>query len=209
MFHVFTLQGKLFNVPVEQLSEIQKVHQANKANRVRKIIDGEPRNPGSGEASGTDYAREAYQKAIQTENYSEPVFHASEIMSSPVMSIAPGMSAADAWKSFEASGVRHMPVLSAEGTIIGIVSDRDLLKQLIITNGNKEDARETVIRDIMATRVIVTGPTTDIRRIAKAMMDHHIGTMPIVDDDGLPIGIITRSDILHAIINHPQIRLWA
>jgi CBS domain-containing protein len=33
--------------------------------------------------------------------------------------------------------------------------------------------------------------------------------MPIVNEAGLPVGIVTRSDILHAIIHHPGFNFWA
>lgn len=209
MFHLFTLQGRQMEVPLEQLSKIQRVHQTKKVNRTRKFIVGESPDRDSGENRDISYAREAYKKGIQTAHGSAPVFHASEIMSSPVISISPETSAADAWEKFKISEVRHMLVLSTEGNIVGIVSDRDLLKHLLIKNGKIEEARKVVIGDIMATKIIAASSTTDIRRIAKAMMDHHIGTIPIVDEDGSPVGIVTKSDILHAIINHPQIKFWA
>ncbi|TFH42020.1 MAG: CBS domain-containing protein, partial [Chrysiogenales bacterium] len=113
------------------------------------------------------------------------------------------------WVKFKEAGVRHMPVLSSDGAMIGIVSDRDLLKQFVISDGKVEDARNVSVKEIMAVEVIAAAPHTDIRRVARAMLDNHVGTMPIVDEEGQPVGIVTRSDILHAIIHHPGLNFWA
>jgi acetoin utilization protein AcuB len=209
MFHIFTLQGKKIDSPLEHLPQNVKVRQVLKRDMARKTIEGKSFDQEMAEGGHVSYAHDAYRKAIQNENESRPVFHAGDIMNFPVITIDPGLKASDAWVTFKNANVRHMPVLSAEGRIIGIVSDRDLMKQLIIKDGTVEDAREVRVKDIMADEVITASPLTDIRRIAKVMLDHHIGTMPIVDEDGLLVGIITRSDILHAIINHPQLKLWA
>ncbi len=213
MFHLFTLDGKQADLPLERLKPNLRVNRVEKKYRSRKYIESDVR--GTEERStpgeGGDYhqASEAYSKAVRMENTSERVFKAFEIMSTPVITIEPEITAADAWKRFNDSGVRHMPVLSHEGAIIGILSERELLKQLIIRDGKVEDAREIAVRDIMSSDVIATGPLTDIRRVARAMLDQHVGLMPIVDEQGGLSGVVTRSDILHAIIHHPGLSLWA
>ncbi len=209
MFHIFTLQGKKIDLPLERLPQNVKIRQVQKRDMARKTIEGKSFDQEMFEGGHVSYARDAYEKAIKIDNEGRPVFHAGEIMNFPVLSIAPEIKVSDAWVTFKKANVRHMPVLSEEGRIIGIVSDRDLLKQLIIKEGAMEDVRDVRVKDIMADEVITASPLTDIRRIAKVMLDHHIGTMPIVNEGELLAGIITRSDILHAIINHPQLKLWA
>ncbi len=209
MFHIFTLEGKQSDIPLEHLPRHLKVRQVDKKTRTRKLFSGGPGEGQEGTSGSGRYASEAYQRAMRQDNIKPPVFHASEIMSTPVITISPELTAAEAWERFERTGVRHMPVLTGEGKITGILSDRDILKELIVHEGRVENAREVTVQFIMATEVIVSTPLTDIRRIARAMLDHHIGTMPIVGAAGELTGIITRSDILHAVINHPGLLLWA
>jgi len=143
------------------------------------------------------------------ENEKAPVFNASGIMSYPVFTVGPDVSVKEAWVEFMDKKVHHMPVISDEGKIIGIISDRDLLKKLIISDGVIETSRDSSVRDTMSSDVLATTPLTDIRRIAKVMLDHHIGAMPVVSTEGELAGIITRSDILFAIIHQPELKLWA
>ncbi len=60
----------------------------------------------------------------------------------------------------------------------------------------------------MVREVITASRFTDIRRIAKVMFDEHIGSMPVLDDNRKLEGIISRSDILHALVNYPPLKLW-
>ncbi|MBN2078406.1 MAG: CBS domain-containing protein [Spirochaetes bacterium] len=209
MFHIFTLQGKRIDSQLEHIPQNIKVDRIAKKERPRKTLDREPSGPGPGAGSGEGYAREAYRKAAEPEQAPVPVLHAGAIMSSPVITISPDLTASEAWEKFREAKVRHMPVISADGSMIGIVSDRDLLKRLIINEGRIEDARSVTVKEIMAVEVIAAPPQTDIRRVARAMLENHVGTMPIVNEAGLPVGIVTRSDILHAIIHHPGFNFWA
>lgn len=209
MFHLFTLQGNRIDAPLENLHRNVRVHHARNSSRVKKFSEDGYFKNGSGSGGGGNYGTDVYREASRMENVKSQVFHASEIMSSPVFTIGLDVSANDAWNEFMDKKVHHMPVLSAEGKIIGIISERDLLKKLIINDGKVETARDATVKDIMSTDVIATTPLTDIRRIAKAMLDHQIGVMPVVSGDGSIAGIITRSDILYAIIHQPELNLWA
>ena len=198
MFHVYTATGVQYNVPMEKLQKPQKV------SPYRKII-GFKNNSGNTDFSS---AEKAYRDAVHVENEREEIFYAYEIMSSPVYTLQQGLNIAVAWNDFEAKKVHHMPVLSDSKEIIGIVSYGDLLKRMNVINNVIEKITDITVKDIMTREVISAGRVTDIRRIAKVMFDNHIGTMPILDENALLTGIITRSDILFALINRAPLKLW-
>lgn len=212
MFHLFTIEGKRLDLPLENIKQNLRVDRTKKNYRSRPNIGVDVHRTDERldrEGGENLYGREAYRKAARGENIKERVYRALEIMSSPVITIDPGITAAEAWKSFNEHGCRHMPVVSDEGAIIGILSERDLLKKLIIREGKVEDAVDISVEDIMSRDIIATGPHIDIRRIAQAMLEHHLGIMPIIDEKGALAGVVTRSDILNAIIHHPGFSLWA
>lgn len=209
MFHLFTLQGKRIDAQLEQLPKNIRVHHAKSNNRIRKFSDKEARGSGTEKGFTEKYGADVYREELKHEPEKTPVFHAAEIMSFPVITITRDVHVNDAWFRFANEKVHHMPVVNDEGEIIGIISDRDLLKKLIIKNEKIDTIDDVTVGDIMSKDVIATTPLTDIRRIAKAMLDHHINAMPVVNDEGSIQGIITGSDILYAIIHHQEIRLWA
>jgi len=52
------------------------------------------------------------------------------------------------------------------------------------------------VKDIMTDRVVVAGPETTIDEIVSLLLDHQVSGLPVVDDDGLLLGVITEIDII-------------
>jgi CBS domain-containing protein len=52
------------------------------------------------------------------------------------------------------------------------------------------------VADIMTTEVITVKQETTVRELAEIFKEHHIGSLPVVDDSGAPIGIVTESDLI-------------
>lgn len=209
MFHLFTLQGKRIDAPLEHIPRNFRVHHAGINNRVKKYREGDSSGNLNDTPGNPNYGADTYKEAVNEEYEKTPVFHASEIMSSPVISIGPEVKANDVWLKFKDKRIHHMPVTSDDGKLIGIISDRDFLKKFSESGETNQSLTDIRVKDIMSTDVIATALLTDIRRVARAMLVHHIGAMPVVDDNGSLTGIITRSDILRAIIHQPELKFWA
>ena len=52
-------------------------------------------------------------------------------------------------------------------------------------------------RDIMSKPVVTAHPDTPLREIARLMLEKNITAVPVVDDDGAPIGIVSEGDLIH------------
>ena len=61
----------------------------------------------------------------------------------------------------------------------------------------------------MSKEVITSDPVSDIRRIAQVMQQYKLHAVPIVDEQDALIGIVSRSDILRALINDPPLNIWS
>jgi len=159
-----------------------------------------------------DHAGDTYQ-AVGKLPEDSPVLLASEIMTSPVVTLTPQAMILEALTLVREKKFRHIPVLTTEGTLVGMVSDRDILRCI---GGITEDYRQQTIpyslndqvKEIMSGQVLVSGIDTDIRLIARLFVEQRVGAMPIVTDRRL-IGILTRSDILQAVMRHYVFELWA
>ncbi len=209
MFFIHTLEGLYRDLTLEALIHKTNVSGVTSNSRTRKLLRGESDSHGNTPEGRTmSYAEKSYRQAVNIKNELEPIFHAYQIMSSPVKTLQPGMKITDAWALFNREKVHHMPVVNNAKNIEGIVSVIDLLKRLIITDDKISNQTDEIISDIMIKEVVTASRVTDIRRIAMVMFTMHIGTMPILDDDKNLIGIITRSDILHAMITYPPLKLW-
>ena len=61
----------------------------------------------------------------------------------------------------------------------------------------------------MKRQVLSAQESTLIRHLAKAICNHRIGALPVVNAENRVLGIVTRSDILGAIVNEAPLELWA
>ena len=158
-------------------------------------------------------AEKAYSDTFQSEKERGIALHAHQIMTSPVVTLFPSTTIADAWKLFRERRFRHVPVVTEQGKIFGIISDRNLLRYAATTgkvppySENMPEATLT-IESLTKTRVITSSHETEIRQIARMLFEQRIGAMPVVNDAGVVKGIITRSDILRTLVNHAPLELW-
>lgn len=99
--------------------------------------------------------------------------------------------------------IRHMPVLE-DGRLVGIVSERDLLasslsKSLEFGDRERRTFMKSVdVSEVMTGDVICVEPSTPIREAARTMIRQRIGCLPVVDERGEPLGLITETDLLRA-----------
>lgn len=151
-------------------------------------------------------ASDAYQEIEKLED-NKPALFAHQIMQKHVLTLTPYMKIEQALTLFQKYAYRHLPVVFAGGQVTGMISDRDILYYLA---GLNETNRKSPIQieQLMTSPVITAIQQTDIRYIARLFVEQHIGAIPIVDDGALK-GIITRSDILNAVVHHYELELWA
>lgn len=151
-------------------------------------------------------ASDIYQ-GIEKLSEHEPVIFAHQIMQESVVTLTPEMKIDQALNLFQKRGFRHLPVVLAEGKVTGMVSDRDVLQYQAGLKGRGQKKAMPIER-LMKSPVITAVMETDVRYIARLFIERRIGAIPIVDNGALT-GIVTRSDILQAMIIHYELELWA
>ncbi len=116
---------------------------------------------------------------------------ARDIMSYPVITVAPTTTAANAARLLYSHGFTALPVVDGTG-LVGIVTEADL-----IDAPARSEAPPVLVRDVMTTPVESLTPGADLADIARIMLDVRIRCLPVVD--GLRVvGVVTRRDLLRA-----------
>ncbi|TGL85976.1 CBS domain-containing protein [Leptospira congkakensis] len=181
------------------------------SDRVHKIHPGGQSFPVSGEGSESPNspsssflhrsARDVYKEsAAQTE---KPVYFLHEIMSTPTYTLPSTETITRCLDFMLEKRIRHLPITNESGTLVGFVSDRDILEK------SKSYERDWPVSDIMTKRVLVGSPGSEIRGVTKVLLEERIGCIPVVDDDNHPIGMITRSDLLRLLLKYPNLNIIA
>ena len=99
-------------------------------------------------------------------------------------------------------------MLDAVSHVVGIIGVQNLLTTLAAGERQMDIALARRVDAVMATPVVCASPETDIRRIARVMLEHNVDGVPIVNDSGGLQGFVSRSDILNAIVTDPPLSMW-
>ncbi|TWI56942.1 acetoin utilization AcuB family protein [Halalkalibacter nanhaiisediminis] len=124
-----------------------------------------------------------------------------QIMSRNVYTLTADSPIVDAMKLIELHQIRHIPVVDENDYLIGIISDRDIRDvspSIFHSTEHLEDFLKPV-SSIMKKNVITAHPLDFVEEISSLFYEHHIGCIPIVDDEKV-VGIITETDILHTLV---------
>ena len=107
---------------------------------------------------------------------------------------------------FDEHRFHHLLVVDG-GRIVGVVSDRDLLKHISPFAGSAMNERPqdaaTLNKHVhqVMTRKPVTAPADLlVAEAAKVMLEHDISCLPVLDPAGKPLGIVTSKDLLRALV---------
>jgi CBS-domain-containing membrane protein len=98
-------------------------------------------------------------------------------------------------------GVSAFPVLDSADRVVGVVSEADLLLKevgpgLALSRGERVKAAGMTAAELMSTPAITIGPDASVAEAAKIMYAHRVKRLPVVEDDGCLVGIISRVDVL-------------
>lgn len=121
-------------------------------------------------------------------------FFAIDIMTSPVQTMPVGALLKDVKELMKSKEVRHVPILDGKN-IIGMISDRDLLR--VGASGTFPFLKA---RNIMSTVLVVALDETPLAHIARVLMEEKISCLPVINKDHHLVGMISRTDILRAVV---------
>ena len=132
----------------------------------------------------------------------------SRSMVSDVITIDKDASVFEAQEKMAANGIRHLPIVDADGQLIGIVTDRDIRSampySLIKEKGNAEERAKLAdlkVEAIMTRNPKTISPMFTIQDALLMIQKEKVGAFPVVDDDGKLTGILSVRDLLRAFIN--------
>jgi CBS domain-containing protein len=154
-------------------------------------------------------AQQAYQQQVQQAPAPKPALLAQDLMTSPVSWLPSDSTLLEAWTVMKRQGIHHLPVTSVDGTLVGTISSHDLLPYVheLESIDSPGPSTKHKLPRVMSSRVLSATPTTEIREIAQVMLEEQVSGIPILDSSRHPIGILTTSDILRAIVHRSPLDL--
>jgi CBS domain-containing protein len=226
MFSVYGVGGQLFQGSLEQLRQIGGVSAVARTNPIQPIgYDGDdahsaapglfrvPHPPAHASDEAHRSALAAYAQTQHVLLPRHPLSRVDALMSHTVITIEVTATVLQAWEILARQGVGQAPVVNEAGVLVGLLSRADLLHPDRLP---RPDSHALVwrallaqsVQDIMTTPVPSVAPDTDIRRVARVLLDTGLPGLPVVDALGQVSGFVSRSDILRAVVTDPPLDLW-
>lgn len=114
-----------------------------------------------------------------------------DLMSKSVVTITPEESAALAARLLSRHELGSLPVCAADGTLVGIVTDRDIITRCVAAG---EEPGRVPVRDIMSPAPSVITPETPILAAARLMAQRQVRRLPVVEQ-GHVVGMLSLGDL--------------
>lgn len=136
-----------------------------------------------------------------------------DIMTMDVLTARPDESLKDAARTMVRAGVSGLPVVDSSGTLVGIITEADFLEREAdrsrrrLLNAMLDECDSVVeaetVGEVMSTDPVVIFPEATVTEAARMMAHHHVKRLPVVDESGKLVGIISRADVV-AVFTRPD-----
>lgn len=137
---------------------------------------------------------------------------AKDIMTKTVISVNPDTSLIETARRMAENAISGLPVINEKQVVIGVISEKDFFQKM----GAKDSVsfmgvvveclsnkgclampiREKLAEDIMTSPAITAWLNTSISELSSILTDNHINRVPVVNDEGKLLGIVSRGDLV-------------
>ena len=225
MFFVFGPSGQMYRGGPENLSQISPVRRVQRPQALRtrgadaSVFSVEtPPPPPEQAAAGTSLRAQdavtAYAQAEQGPTLArQPLSRVRDVMTTGALSVQPDAVVNHAWQTLAEHGVSQAPVVGAQGRVVGLLLRADMAPLDLLPEPGHIQATIALARRpvsaVMVSPVPTVAPDTDVRRLASVLLDTGLPGLPVTDEAGIPVGFVSRTDILRAVAADPPLDLWS
>jgi CBS domain-containing membrane protein len=128
-----------------------------------------------------------------------------DLMTEEVRSLSTEDSALVAWDLMDEKRIRHVPVVDDAGEVVGLLSERDLLRNALAgatelpVSAQRDYLRGIRIEEIMTSVPYTVEPESDLAEAGRMLLEFKISCLPVVEGDTL-VGIVTESDFVRRLV---------
>lgn len=212
MFAIYNNGSVSFRSTSDNLYELKKTEAPDrvllKPNDDSLYQDYSNHKKSSKENKFTQEALSSYKK-VANMDLSEPIYHVQDIMSKECVSIRLESTVLEAYDLLKEHGVTQIPIISSENKIMGLISKKFILNLIVEDLEHAQSIMDRKIEELYLPDLITTEPISDIRRVAKVMVDFKLDAIPVVTETGMLTGIVSKTDIIKAVSHLPKLQLWS
>ena len=114
-----------------------------------------------------------------------------DVMTSNPATVEPDAKLTDAARIMRDEDTGVVPVLEGD-RLVGTVTDRDLVIRALAEG---KDARSTTVQEVASTDLVTVDPQQDLDEALRLMAQHQVRRLPVVEEDGRLVGIVSQADV--------------
>ena len=136
----------------------------------------------------------------------------NQIMTTEVITVRPEDTMEMVHRIFQTTDIHHLPVIDADGKVIGIISKADyysisnafpLFRPDLREAANERLFKSLLVEDVMTRQVATLSPEDSLAVAAGFFKENIFHALPIVDKHGKLVGIVTTFDLLNYFFSQP------
>ncbi len=114
-----------------------------------------------------------------------------DVMTSDVVTIAPGTSTVDAARTMIQQEKGPLPGVEGE-RVVGMVTDRDLVARVVAAG---RDPNSVTVDEVATTDLVTAEPDLDVDEARRLLAEHHLDRLLVVEGGDRLVGILSEADI--------------
>ena len=131
-----------------------------------------------------------------------------DYMSTQVTTVTPETLVSTAYQlmTLRGSRIRHLPVVTEQNVLVGVLTDRDVRRAAASDAPSMAEhelqylLEKLRVRDVMTQDVVNVRSTTPLAEAGQLLLEKKFGCLPVVRDDNRLEGILTVTDLLRAYV---------
>lgn len=118
-----------------------------------------------------------------------------------IVSVGPDATLLEALEKMADKNVGAVLVLGAKGEVLGLFSERDFARKIIIKGRTVE---ATKVKEVMTEKVLYVTPATSISDCMNLMTEKRVRHLPVISD-GVPVGLVSIGDVVKATLEQQEL----
>jgi CBS domain-containing protein len=133
-----------------------------------------------------------------------------DLMTAEVKTVRADSTLAELLDLLQERNIRHVPVVDDDGELVGLVTQRDLLRRSLAARGDlpmtvrEEVVAHRTVDEFMTAGVMTVDPDAPLDEAAELILDNKLGCLPVVEGQNL-VGIITESDFVAHVLERSRV----
>jgi len=129
---------------------------------------------------------------------------AADLMNKDFPTVKSTHSVLDVSKALKKHKFSHLPVVTEKNTICGLITEKQIFRQLVEGDATSEELSEIEVKNMMISPVLCCAMETPIAILIQTILTEKVGFLPVVDSKDHFQGVVTKSGLLRYIFESPH-----